>query len=425
MDARDVPRLSFAKRTALANAGANLRSQSQRANVSPGQLRSARNNIGIYGIDTDSLFGNINAAQNSLVGQGTLAQLGVSGGDLQKSPGDLLPTLLPKMVQMLKQFGGTSEAFNALGFGNITDFQTLQQLGRLNPKEFSGMMSNYQNDVSKLNVDDKTLMESQRLATSFHDAADAIENVFMKGIIKYAPQIEEMSKKIVDGFGALLNFLNASTPEKFKKLGFAPPPDPNRPEVQQGTSGVPWLDRLLGKNNSWLHPGSASVGAPFTPNAMLNAIYGIESSYGTDPRAQNRNATYQGLFQVGKDVRNKYGITDPWDYANASHGASLFLDDLTRKYHGDQHKIVAAYNQGETTIDRLIKAHPKDWEKFAPKQAQDYITKYDRLNASNRQTLNSYAGGNPSLSSGGVNINIFNNTGGNAIVTASQLAVPQ
>jgi soluble lytic murein transglycosylase-like protein len=98
---------------------------------------------------------------------------------------------------------------------------------------------------------------------------------------------------------------------------------------------------------------------------------------------------------------------NPWDPTQSGEAAAEYLHELQKKYRGDLSKALAAYNYGPGNLDAVIKQHPTDWLGFTPAETQNYVNKTaGRINAQ----------------SPGVVININNNTGGNAVVAASQLA---
>ena len=51
---------------------------------------------------------------------------------------------------------------------------------------------------------------------------------------------------------------------------------------------------------------------------------------------------------------------------------------MMRKYRGDVAKALAAYNWGQGNVDRDVAAHGDAWQRFAPKETRDYISKIQR-----------------------------------------------
>lgn len=137
----------------------------------------------------------------------------------------------------------------------------------------------------------------------------------------------------------------------------------------------------------------------------LGAIAQTESS-------GNRNARSSkgamGLMQLMPGTARQYGVTNPYDVQQSVQGAARFVNDLMRQFHGDMMKVTAAYNAGGGRVQDAVSQYGSDWLSHLPSETQSYIGRVER----------NYQAGNH----GGVNITIQNNTGGSAIVTASQAA---
>jgi soluble lytic murein transglycosylase-like protein len=139
------------------------------------------------------------------------------------------------------------------------------------------------------------------------------------------------------------------------------------------------------------------------PAGTLERQWQIESGSNLHPKDSAKGA--QGPFQFLPKTAKQYGI-DPYDPLQAAFGAGQYDADLVKKYHGDVAKALAAYNWGEGHLDDVILAHPTDWLLYTPTVTQKYVAR----------GMNAQAPG--------VVININNNTGGSAIVSASQLGPP-
>ena len=83
---------------------------------------------------------------------------------------------------------------------------------------------------------------------------------------------------------------------------------------------------------------------------MLTGIAKVESNF--DPNAKSKTSSAKGMFQFVNKTAKQYNLADPYDaYASAGAAAS-YLNMLMKRYKGDQVKALAAYNQGEGTIDK-------------------------------------------------------------------------
>jgi Transglycosylase SLT domain len=121
------------------------------------------------------------------------------------------------------------------------------------------------------------------------------------------------------------------------------------------------------------------------PANALETLYGKESSYGANVVDQPGANGAQGPFQIKPSMG---GGADLHGFDTSSRRAAEIFATELKRYHGDSLKALAAYHLGDPTLDKIIKQYGNDWSKHVP-----YVN----------------------------NVKIENNTGGNAIVSASQL----
>jgi hypothetical protein len=97
------------------------------------------------------------------------------------------------------------------------------------------------------------------------------------------------------------------------------------------------------------------------PTGLLTAMYGIESNFG---RAHDRpGSQYQGPFQLGRDIRRQFGVTNPADWRQsaaaaasyASSNANILRQRLGREPTGQE--LYMAHQQGAGGASALL-AHP-------------------------------------------------------------------
>lgn len=197
----------------LAGGAGNTRRTAQGYGVSPGQLKAARVNFGNY-VDADSMLGNISSAQMDLSKRGIFARLGL---DPNKSAGDLMPELLPKLASEFKRGGGSQQWAEATGLTNFASMSELKRLSGLPGGELAGAVGGYQKDSAALNVQDQQLRSMQLLTNQFDRAADQIENTFIKGLVPLAPALSSLSNSAAK---AIETFMGAAkTGEWIKKFG--------------------------------------------------------------------------------------------------------------------------------------------------------------------------------------------------------------
>jgi hypothetical protein len=112
---------------------------------------------------------------------------------------------------------------------------------------------------------------------------------------------------------------------------------------------------------------------------LVDSIFNIESGYRAD--AQSPTGP-QGIGQLTKATGKAYGVNpedrkDPYKNIDAS---IAFMADLNKKYAGDPSKIAVAYNQGETVLNKHLRANKGELNASAlPTEAQGYLKKLQKF----------------------------------------------
>lgn len=177
----------------LSGSASALRREAQGFGIGSGDLRAARSSLGRY-IDPESTLGGINEAQRDLSKRWTLSALGFNQREInQESPADLLPKLLPKLVQAFKAGGGTVQGAEARGLTQFADVSTLTRLSRLSDEELKAATARYEADRKALANTDETLRKWQDLDSQMTRAGQKIQAVFIDGLAPLAPQISKLS----------------------------------------------------------------------------------------------------------------------------------------------------------------------------------------------------------------------------------------
>jgi len=113
--------------------------------------------------------------------------------------------------------------------------------------------------------------------------------------------------------------------------------------------------------------------------ALVDSIFKIESNYKAD--AQSPTGP-QGIGQLTAKTGQAYGVDpkdrkDPYKNIDAS---IAFMADLNKKYDGDPAKIAVAYNQGETVLNKHLRANKGELNApTLPTEAQGYLKKLQKL----------------------------------------------
>ncbi|MFT2095683.1 transglycosylase SLT domain-containing protein [Acidiphilium multivorum] len=113
------------------------------------------------------------------------------------------------------------------------------------------------------------------------------------------------------------------------------------------------------------------------PKGMLWRLSGVESSHGENllgPKTKYGRA--EGWMQLLPATASALHV-NPWSMnprrsGNAAMGAAHYLRIL-HDHFGSWDKAVAAYNWGPGNLDADIKAHGRDWLKYAPAQTQHEV----------------------------------------------------
>ncbi|MDT8438411.1 MAG: transglycosylase SLT domain-containing protein [Wenzhouxiangellaceae bacterium] len=83
--------------------------------------------------------------------------------------------------------------------------------------------------------------------------------------------------------------------------------------------------------------------------ALVRAVIHAESWF--NPEAVSR-AGAEGLMQLMPATQQRFGVSDPFDPRGNIEAGVAFLAELLARYEGDWERAVAAYNAGESAVDR-------------------------------------------------------------------------
>lgn len=106
----------------------------------------------------------------------------------------------------------------------------------------------------------------------------------------------------------------------------------------------------------------ASLAAQFNlPAGLQDAVIKKESNY--NPLAYS-SAGAMGIAQFTPATAARYGVNDPYNWQQALVGQAKDLDYLSKKYHHDLAKTLAAYNAGEGSVAKAVQAARKNGGNF-------------------------------------------------------------
>jgi Transglycosylase SLT domain len=177
----------------------------------------------------------------------------------------------------------------------------------------------------------------------------------------------------------------------------APTPAAYRPDMAGGSFG-PYGDL----ENQWgLQPG------------LLRAVEKTESNN----RDVVSSAGAKGFFQFMDPTARQYGV-DVHDEQSSAKGMAHYFADLLKEFGGDLPKAIAAENWGQGNLEKDIKQYGNDWRNHLPAETANHINRIMGQLANGQVQ----PGRQPARRGGDrTEVTIRNNTGGSAVVSASQL----
>jgi soluble lytic murein transglycosylase-like protein len=181
-----------------------------------------------------------------------------------------------------------------------------------------------------------------------------------------------------------------------------------------GESGH-WWDRFIHKSSFRSGFRPESNGGLFNdleekknlPPGILDAVWKTESGRGQNMVSK---AGALGHFQFMPATAQRYGVQDPFDLGQSAKGAASYFSDLLARFHGDIEKAAAGYNWGEGNVEKDVARYGARWKEHLPEETAGYVRKVTE------------GIGQACKGASIVTIRVENNTGGNASVSASELA---
>lgn len=151
------------------------------------------------------------------------------------------------------------------------------------------------------------------------------------------------------------------------------------------------------------------------PSGLLNAVFQAESGGGKNLYSP---AGAVGPFQFTKGAWDQYGGGgSPLDFQDSASASARYFHKLLDEFHGDVAKAAAGYNAGEGNVERAIAQYGENWRRGLPKP-EETLPYIDRIVRALGNKVPTGKSANTTVA-----INVYNQTGGNAYVSASQLAV--
>jgi soluble lytic murein transglycosylase-like protein len=111
--------------------------------------------------------------------------------------------------------------------------------------------------------------------------------------------------------------------------------------------------------------------------ALVYAVIAVESGYNVDAVSR---AGARGLMQLMPLTARHYGVRDIFDPAENIRAGTRLLADLSKRYDHDLKLVLAAYNAGETAVEKYGQRIPPfvETRRYVPR----VLDIYQRLRAS-------------------------------------------
>jgi transglycosylase-like protein with SLT domain len=438
----------------MAGRAADQRRSSMGLGVTPGEQKSFETNLGRF-VNSGSFLSGINAATSNPALSGPLYALGVnpnqSNGDVAIATLRAIRSKALAMPENQRGLVGSMYGLDQFGIGA----EDIRRTWSVGDKEFEGQIGQYRRDAKTLNVSDNTGKAWTDFMAQMDRAGQQIYKIFVNGLLPLEKPLEHLSGSLVkfletlskspllekginDLSGWLENFSGQISSPKFldsvstfvsdvgalanaihtathpAEWGGAQNLFANPLSAQEKDKTSKWLSGI----GNWFSPSAAGVVSSMDsyksylakrdmlfglPPGTSERVFNRESGGNLHPANSSKGAI--GPFQLMPGTAAQYGA-NPYDTVSNTNAGTRYLGDLYHRYNGDLAKALAAYDYGPANLDKVLKEHPDNWLRYTPKETQDYVGATAPI----------------TTRAPGVTININNNTGGNAVVSASALA---
>jgi len=428
----------------LAAQAGDRRREAQGLGVSTGELRSAEVSFNRY-IDAKSFLGNLASIQSDASKRFVLQGLGIN--DTSKSAAQLLPELLPRLVQEFTKRGGLGatgqQVFSSMGLENLTDFQTMRRLATLSGEELNTAITQFKQNLKKFELDDKISRDWQDFQVALHEAGNQIEVSLTKHLGNLTPQLVELSHSVAEAIDTFLSNPEVKVwlkdlGEQIKKFAVYLASPEFKQDIADFMEGLGKIVDFIKTIVGWL-PDRRSAEQDRQDQEYMRRKYSLTESNALgaknydsggweDEESKNSPGTQADRNHNPGNIRNP--ITGRFQtYGSTSEGfqAMARLLQKSKLYGGG----------GNDTIQGIL-------AKYAPASENDtasYISDVSRktgFGSSEHLNLNDpivlsklmtamaqHEGTKNKYTPESVRIMIQNNTGGSAVVSASQMGAAQ
>lgn len=413
-------------------------------------------------------LGAIRDSQMDLSRRWTFQAMGINNPD--QDPAKLLPQMIRNARDIFVKNGSTLQGANAYGLTNFFSLDDLNRFKNMSDEEIDAMERRAQKDVKLLQITDQQARQWQDFNVQLDYSGQSIRNTFVRGLGPLTPQLSKLSDalagaidtvlqspelgKWIDGLaGGIERFGNYLASPEFTK------------DVDSFMAGIEKLGALIGKVYDWVvgktdisvsDVTSASsilsdkkvtdpkTGQTYTPGSeddprVWGWLKGVKRFFSSGD-VKPVDPTPADVSAKGRTIADRFNNPTNLRWAegygthNTKSGKFAVFPTLDEGVLASAKQLQIYGTRGINTVSDIAK-------KWAPSNENDtaeyirHVVKTTGLGANDRLNLNDPAilaklisamstkeGAGNRVSEGAV-IQIFNNTGGNAIVSSSQLGV--
>ncbi|NIG76785.1 hypothetical protein F3J34_24775 [Klebsiella sp. Ap-873] len=413
-------------------------------------------------------LGAIRDSQMDLSKRWQFQAMGINNPD--QDPAKLLPQLIRNARDIFVKNGSTLQGANAYGLTNFFSLDDLNRFKNMSDEEIDAMERRAQKDAKLLQITDQQARQWQDFNVQLDYSNQSIRNTFVRGLGPLTPQLSKLSDALSGAIDTVLQ-----SPELGKwidglaggieRLGnYLASPEFTK-DVDSFMVGIQKLGTLIGKVYDWVvgktdisvsdvTSGSSILSNKKVPDPKTGQTYTPGSE--DDPRVwgwlkgvkrffssgdvKPVDPTPADVSAKGRTIADRFNNPTNLRWAegygthNTKSGKFAVFPTLDEGVLASAKQLQIFGTRGINTVTDIAK-------KWAPSNENDtaeyirHVVKTTGLGANDRLNLNDPAilaklisamstkeGAGNRVSEGAV-IQIFNNTGGNAIVSSSQLGV--
>lgn len=412
--------------SALAGGASDIRRQAQGLGVTAGELRSSRVNFERY-IDVNAALSNISQAQADPSKQWAFSAIGLNQG---QSATKMLPQLMREAARVYREDPKTAEVrLRARGFGELgIDVATARRLASLKEEELSTAIKRAQQDEKMMEINDKVLRQWQDLDVQLDRSKNLIQQAFITGLTPLIPNIEKFSESVAEAIKIFLSNPDLGTwledfgrgikdaaewlaQFDFGKKHFAAQHAGQEEARRKGDIFTPkanaWMKDTWSKaisyltGKGWSAEESAAIMGSGTQESSLN------------PQAKNATG-HRGIFQWDRSRQSDFEKWAGFSLSDPRATMEKQLDFMDYEITQGKEKRAGKALKSAVGLEGKTRAFEATFERSG---GADMEKRIGYANAAYAAHINS-------LRRNGVQVSMYNNTGGSATAVIGAAATP-